>query len=198
MHNNMEIAKGKIGNALTSTAKNHVVAVDIVPEKVDLINKREGESKFRSAVLAGNGDILSVAVDHILDDVKTQTPAVPVLGAGFVQLVEPVEHQRQLLRRDGLALVGDGYIGFVRAFFNGKPQRAAFRAEFHGVVQKVVHNLGHRVLAGHGKDGMLREIHVHFQVFVVDFLFKAEKSSENAFAHIKAFAVYLHFARFNF
>ncbi len=34
------------------------------------IDQRQGESKFRSAVLAGDGDILSVAADEGLDDVK--------------------------------------------------------------------------------------------------------------------------------
>lgn len=50
MLNNMEIAKGKIGNALTSTAKNHVVAVanDLYDEELGLyqseLNKRIGNS----------------------------------------------------------------------------------------------------------------------------------------------------------
>ena len=42
------------------------------------------------------------------NDVKTQAPAVAVLGAGFVGFVESVKDQRQVLRRDGLALVGNG------------------------------------------------------------------------------------------
>lgn len=46
----MEIAKGKIGNALTSTAKNHVVAVanDLYDEELGMyqseLNKRIGNS----------------------------------------------------------------------------------------------------------------------------------------------------------
>lgn len=45
----MEIAKGKIGNALTSTAKDHVVAVanDLYDEELEMyqseLNKRIGE-----------------------------------------------------------------------------------------------------------------------------------------------------------
>ena len=56
-----------------------------------------------------------------LDDVQSQTPAVPVLGAGFVQLVEPVKDQGKLLRGDGVALVGDGYLGLAAALPDADP-----------------------------------------------------------------------------
>ena len=89
------------------------------------INQRHGEGELRLAVPAGDADIFAVAAYDGLNDVQAQTPAVPVLGAGFVQLVEPVKDQRQLLRRDGVAVVADGDVGLGIALPDLQAQGAA-------------------------------------------------------------------------
>ena len=80
------------------------------------IYQGHGEGEFRLSIPAGDADILTMAAYNGLDDIQSQTPAVPVLGAGFIQLVEPVENQRQFLCRDGFAGVGDGDVGLISAF----------------------------------------------------------------------------------
>ena len=72
------------------------------------------------------------------DDVQTQTPAVPVLGAGFVQLVEPVENQGQFVRRDGLTLIGDGGIDFIASLPDFQTQGPSLGAEFDCVIDQIV------------------------------------------------------------
>ena len=71
-----------------------------------------------------------------LDDVQAKTPAVPILGAGLVQLVEPVKDQGQLLGRDGAAFVGDGDVGFVSTFPDLQTQLLALGTEFYRVVDE--------------------------------------------------------------
>ena len=83
---------------------------------LELIYQRHGKGKLRLAILRADGDIFSVGAYDGFDDIQSQTPAVPVLGAGLVQLVEPVEDQGQLFRGDGVAIVGDGDIGLAAAF----------------------------------------------------------------------------------
>ena len=119
------------------------------------------------------------------DDVQPQTPAVPVLGAALVQLVEPVKDQLQLLRRDGLALVGDGNIGLVPALPDGKPQVFPLRAELYGIIQQIVNYLGNVVLIGEGHYRVLGHIHVHVDMLVVDLLFEGQQHLSGAFLQIE-------------
>ena len=109
------------------------------------------------------------------DDVQSQAPAVPVLGPGFVQLVEPVDYQGQLLGRDGLAFVGYGDVGLAAAFPDGEPQGLALGTEFYRVVDEIVDHLGHIVPVGDGVYRMLRHIDIHIQLLVVDLLFKGDQ-----------------------
>ena len=89
--------------------------------------------------------------------------------------MESVEDQWQLLRRDGLAVVAHGYIGLAAALPDGQTQVAALGAELHRVVQQIVNDLGDIVLIGHGVYRVLREVHVHIQVLVVDLLLEGDE-----------------------
>ena len=130
------------------------------------------------------------------DNVQTQTPAVPVLGAGFVQLVEPVEYQRQLVRGNGLAVVGDGDVGLAAALFDAQPQIAPVGAELYGVVDEIVDDLGDVVRVRHGVHRMLRHIHVDVQVLVVDLLFEGDQHLPGAFLQVKVHLLFLGNAAF--
>ena len=46
-----------------------------------------------------------MAAHQGFDDLQPQAPALTALAAAFVQLVEPLEQQRQLLRRNGGTLI---------------------------------------------------------------------------------------------
>ena len=139
-----------------------------------LIDQRQCECKFRLALPAGNGDIFSVGAYDGFDDVQSQSPAVPVLGPGFVGLVEPVEDQRQFLGRNGLALIGYGNIDLAAALPDLQTQLGALGAEFHRVVDQIVDHLGDGILVGPGVGGVFGDVHVHVQALVVDLLFKAD------------------------
>ena len=75
--------------------------------------------------MAGYGNVLAVAADDVFHNVQTQTPAVSVLGAAFIQLVEAVKYQRQLFWRNGLAIVAYANIGLSFAFPDGQIQHTA-------------------------------------------------------------------------
>ena len=98
-----------------------------------------------------------MGADNGLDDVKTQSPTVPVTGAGFVDFMEPVKYQRKLLGRDGLAGIGNGNVSLTAAFPDLQAQGTALGTEFHCVVQQVVDHLGDGILIRPGEDGMLRQ-----------------------------------------
>jgi len=66
-----------------------------------------------------------MCIQNGLDDIQTQTHAVPVFTAGVVGLVETVEDQGQFLPGDGFAGVADGNIGLGALDGDGKSQRAA-------------------------------------------------------------------------
>ena len=127
-----------------------------------------------------------MGADQGFDDVKAQTPALLAAVAGFVDLVEPVEDQGQLLRGDGIALVGDGDIDLAAAQHQPQTQRSAGGAEFHGVVQQVVDHLGHGVLVRPGVDGVVGQIHSHFQIFRHDLLLEGDEHLAHAFLHVEA------------
>ena len=99
--------------------------------------------------------------------------------------MEPIEDQWQLLRRDGVAIVGDGDIGLGPALLDFQPQGTAIRAELHGIVDQVVDNLGNIVLVGKGEHRMVRHIHFHVDVFVVDFLFKGQQHLAGSILQVK-------------
>ena len=126
-----------------------------------------------------------------LHNVQTQSPAVPVLGAGFVQLVEPVEYQRQLVRRDGLAVVGDGDVSLAAALFDAQPQIAPVGAELYGVVDEIVDDLGDVVRIRHGVHRMLRHIHVDVQVLVIDLLLEGDEHLPGAFLKVEVHLLFL-------
>ena len=105
--------------------------------------------------------------------------------------MEPVKYQRQLLRRYGITVVADGYIGFTAAFPNGKAQCAAIGTELDGVVQQIVDNLCDIILIGHGVHRMLRKIHIHIQMLVIDLLFKGNEHLTGAFFQIKVDLLFL-------
>lgn len=69
----------------------------------------DGEAEGREAVFACHRDFFLVLGQNRLDDIKPQPVAVLVGAAGFVRLVEPLEQERDLLRRDGAAVVADGH-----------------------------------------------------------------------------------------
>ena len=120
-----------------------------------------------------------------LDDIQSQSPAVPVLTSGFIQLVEPVEYQRQLLGGDRFTFVGHGNVDLV----GGKPDLqtdgTAFGAEFHRVVQKIVHDLRDVVLIGTGIGGNFRDIHFHIEVFGGDLRFKGDQHLTGTFFNVE-------------
>jgi len=89
--------------------------------------------------------------------------------------MEPVKYQGQLLRRNGVAGVGDGDIGLAAAFPDLQTQGSALGAEFYGIVQQIVNHLGDVIPVGDGADRMLREVHIHIQALVVDFLLKGNQ-----------------------
>ena len=61
-----------------------------------------------------------------LDDVQPQAPAIPVLGAALVQLVEPVKDQLQLLLADfDHVAVADAPQDLLFGPFLALPQRLA-------------------------------------------------------------------------
>ena len=127
-----------------------------------------------------------MGADQGLDDVKAEAPALLAAVAGLVDLVEPVEDQGQLLRRDGVALVGDGHIELAAADAQLQPQLAAGGAEFHRVVQQVVDHLGHGILVGPGEDGVLGQVHLDIQIFRHDLLLEGDKHLTDALLHVEA------------
>ena len=116
-----------------------------------------------------------MGADDGLYDIQPQAPAVPVLGAALIQLVEPVKDQRQLFRRDGVSIVGDGDIGFRPALLDLQAQRPLLRAELHGVVDQVVDDLGDIVLVGEGEHRVVRHIHLNVDMPVVDLLLEGQQ-----------------------
>ena len=74
-----------------------------------ILREVDGEAEGREAVFACHRDFFLVLGQNRLDDVKPQPVAVLVGAAGFVRLVEPLEQERDLLRRDGAAVVADGH-----------------------------------------------------------------------------------------
>ena len=99
--------------------------------------------------------------------------------------MEPVKDQGQFLRRDGLAVVGNGDVGLGAAFFNLQTQGTALGTEFDRVVKQIVNHLSDIVLIGHGEYRVLRHIHVHIQLLAVDLLLKGDQHLTGAFLQIK-------------
>ena len=94
------------------------------------IDQGHGKGESGSAIPAGDGNILAVAAYDGLDDVQAKTPAIPVLGPGFIQLMEPVKDQRQLLRGNGVTLIGDGNIDLGGSLPDGQSELAPLGTEF--------------------------------------------------------------------
>ena len=105
--------------------------------------------------------------------------------------MEPVEYQRQLVRRDGLAVVGDGDVSLVAALFDAQPQIAPVGAELHGVVDEIVNDLRDVVRVRHGVHRVLRHIHVDVQVLVVDLLLEGDEHLPGAFLQVKVHLLFL-------
>ena len=116
-----------------------------------------------------------MAADDGLDDIKAQTPAVPILGAGFIQLMEAVKQQRQLVGGNGFAAVGNAHIELGSAGSDFHTQIAPFGAELHRIVQKVVDYLCDIVRTCPGIGRMAGEIHIYIEIFRVDFLLKGDQ-----------------------
>ena len=79
-----------------------------------------------------------MAADNGLDDVQTQAPAIPILGAALIGFVEAVKYQGQLFGGNGFTIVGHGNVGLAAAFGDAQPQSAAIGAEFHRIVGEIV------------------------------------------------------------
>ena len=118
-----------------------------------------------------------------LDNVKAKTPAIPVLGAAFIQLVEAVEKQRQLLRGNGLALVGDADVDLIASGAKRKGNFFFLRAEFDGIIQKVINDLGNGIRIRHGKHRIIRQIHLYMQLLLQDLLTAKGRSYSDPVYH---------------
>ena len=75
---------------------------------------RKPEGELRVLVFqAGCLDRAAVHFDDALDDIQSETRAFDVEAAGFVHLVELLEHAVDLLGRDALAAVADGDVDLL-------------------------------------------------------------------------------------
>ena len=105
--------------------------------------------------------------------------------------MEPVEDQRQLLRRDGVSVIADGDIGLAAALPDLQSQIASLGTELDGVIQQIVDHLGNIVRVRHGVHRMLRHIHLDIQVLVVDLLFEGDQHLSGALLQVEMHLLFL-------
>ena len=132
-------------------------------------------------------------VQNGFDDVKPETHAVLILIAGLVAFVEALKQQRDLLRRNGVALVADRDERLAVGNGETEVERGAGTGKFRRVFQKIVNDLRDEVVVAHDGDARVRNVRLHVKPAVRDLLFQRDQHAAHAFAHVKRRA--LHVAR---
>ena len=102
--------------------------------------------------------------------------------------MEPLEQQRQLLRRDGIPQVPHRHPGLAVDGGDAQIHRGAGAGELGGVFQQVVDDLGDHVVVAQHQDGLLRNVRVHIQVPVRDLLLHGDQHPAHALADVKVAA----------
>ena len=145
----------------------------------------EREHELRHPVAARDGDVLAVRVEDALDQVQSEAHAVAVEAAAAVGLVEAVEDERQVVGRNGLAVVAHGDVGFALRLPERDAQRAAGRGELDGVVHQVIEHARDGVGVGEHLHGGLRQLQIDVELLVVGARLKAEHGADDLLRDVK-------------
>ena len=104
-----------------------------------LLRPFQSKHKFGSyALCADHIDILFVSSQDFPNNGKPKPGAVFVFVSGGIGFVETVENLRDLIGRDPLAVVFDGYKHIFSFPGSGDGDRRMGRTEFNGIVQQVI------------------------------------------------------------
>ena len=114
--------------------------------------QRQCENKFRYTVPAGYCNIFIMAFNDRFYQIQTKTHSVFVQTAGAVGFVETVKDIRQVIRRNGLALVFYADISLVILFIEKDGKRSVFVRKLNGIVHQIVDNLSNGIRIGMYKD----------------------------------------------
>ena len=124
-------------------------------------------------------------VEDALDQVQSETHAVAVEAAAAVGLVEAVEDERQVVGRDGLAVIAHGDIGLALRLPERDAQRAAGRGELDGVVHQVIEHARDGVGVGEHLHGVLGQLQIDIELLVVGARLKAEHGADDLLRDVK-------------
>ena len=126
-----------------------------------------------------------------IDDIQAQAVAVLILAAGFVGLVEALKEERDLLGRDGRAVIADGDHYLLLPRLQAEIEGGIRLGKFCRIFQQIINNLRNEVTLACDQHGVLGDLRLHIEAAVIDLLLHTQQRQTHTLADIEALLLQL-------